>query len=98
VVALCLVWGFAVVADSAQFSACISELCDPAYTATALAIQTSIGFLLTMVTIRLLPLASARAGWGAAFLLLAPGPVLGAGAMAALRRSPGAGRIAGGRR
>ena len=98
VVALCLAWGGAVVADSAQFSACISELCDPAYTATALALQTSLGFLLTLVTIRLLPLVTARAGWGAGFVLLAPGPLLGALAMLALRRSPGAARIAGGRR
>jgi len=98
VVALCLVWGFAAVADSAQFSACISELCDPAYTATALALQTSVGFLLTLVTIRLLPVVTARWGWSGSFLLLAPGPLLGAVAMFALRRAPGAAAIAGGRR
>ncbi len=98
VVALGLVWGFAVVADSAQFSACISELCDPAYTATALALQTSVGFLLTLVTIRLLPSLAERVGWGASFAALAPGPALGAWAMLALRRAPGAAAIAGGRR
>ena len=98
VVALCLVWGFAVVADSAQFSACISELCDPAYTGTALALQTSLGFLLTLVTIRLLPTLVNHVGWSRAFILLAPGPALGAWAMAALRRSPRAAKLAGGRR
>jgi MFS family permease len=98
VVLLCLVWGFAVVADSAQFSACISELCEPAYMGTALALQTSLGFLLTLVTIRLLPTVVGRVGWAWAFLLLVPGPALGAWAMAALRGSPRANRLAGGRR
>jgi MFS family permease len=98
VLALCLVWGFAVVADSAQFSACISELCEPAYTGTALALQVSIGFLLTVVTIRLLPTLVSHVGWNWAFLLLAPGPALGTWAMAALRGSPQSARLAGGRR
>jgi MFS family permease len=95
--AVCLVWGFAVVADSAQFSACISELCRPEYIGTALTLQTSLGFLLTLVTIRLLPAVEARLGWGWAFALLAIGPALGLWAMAALRRSPAAARLAGGR-
>ncbi|HEV2105617.1 MAG TPA: MFS transporter [Candidatus Eisenbacteria bacterium] len=96
--ALCLVWGFAVVADSAQFSACISELCEPAFTGTALTLQTSLGFLLTLVTIRLLPSLVARVGWRWAFVALVPGPVVGVWAMAALRRSPAAFKLAGGRR
>jgi MFS family permease len=94
---LCLIWGFAVVADSAQFSACISELCDPRYTGTALTLQTSLGFLLTLVTIRLLPVMVARVGWQWAFVLLALGPGVGAWAMAALRRSGARLRLAGGR-
>ena len=49
------VWGAAVVADSAQFSACVTELGDPRYMGTALTIQTCIGFLLTMVSIELVP-------------------------------------------
>jgi MFS family permease len=98
VVTLCVAWGFAIVADSAQFSACISELCDPAYTGTALALQTSLGFLLTLVTIRLLPTVVARVGWSWAFVLLAPGPVFGAWAMGALRALPQSKQMAGGRR
>jgi hypothetical protein len=47
-VLVCLVWGFTVVTDSAQFSACISELCRVEYVGTALTLQTSIGFLLTL--------------------------------------------------
>jgi MFS family permease len=97
-VAVCLIWGFAVVADSAQFSACISELCNPTYTATALTIQTSLGFLLTLVTIRLLPTLVGWVGWQWAFAALALGPAAGVWAMTALRRSAGAARLAGGRR
>jgi MFS family permease len=95
--ALCLLWGFAVVADSAQFSACISELCDPRYTGTALTLQTSLGFLLTLVTIRLLPVMVNWVGWQWAFTFLALGPALGAAAMAALRHSPARSRLANGR-
>jgi MFS family permease len=97
-VAVCLVWGFAVVADSAQFSACVSELCQPEYTGTALTVQTSLGFLLTLVTIRLIPPLQAWVGWRWAFAALALGPALGAWAMWALRSLPAAARLAGGRR
>lgn len=95
--AVCLLWGFAVVADSAQFSAAISELCHPEYTGTALTLQTSLGFLLTLVTIRLIPLLEQQVGWQWAFALLAFGPAVGVWAMGALRRSPAAVRLAGGR-
>lgn len=95
-VSLCIIWGFAVVADSAQFSAAISELCHPDYTGTALTVQTSLGFLLTLVTIRLIPTLQGRFGWSWAFAFLALGPVVGIWAMLALRRSPQAVKLAGG--
>ena len=95
---LCLVWGLAVVADSAQFSACVSELCPPQLTGTALTLQTSLGYLLTLVSIRLLPGIVSFAGWGWAFAFLALGPIAGIIGMLALRRSPAAIRLAGGRR
>ncbi len=98
VLALALVWGTTVVADSAQFSAAVTELADPAYAGTALTVQTCAGFLLTAASIRLVPILTARWGWTAAFAALAAGPVLGVAAMAALRRAPGARRLAGGRR
>jgi MFS family permease len=97
-VSLCLVWGFAVVADSAQFSACISELAQPEYIGTALTLQTSLGFLLTLFTIRLLPNAVEWVGWQWAFSFLMLGPIAGIWAMAALRRSPSAVKLANGRR
>jgi len=96
-VALSLVWDFAVVADSAQFSACVSELCRAEYTGTALTLQTSLGFLLTLVTIRLIPSLEQWVGWQWAFAFLAIGPAVGVWAMSALRRSPAASRLAGGR-
>jgi MFS family permease len=85
VLAIALVWGFAVVADSAQFSACIVQLSPPDYVGTMLTVQTSLGFLLTAVTIGLVPAAVGWLGWDWAFLVLAPGPFLGAWAMWRLR-------------
>jgi MFS family permease len=94
---VCLVWGFAVVADSAQFSACVSELCEPEYSGTALTLQTSLGFLLTLVTIRLIPTLQHLVGWQFAFASLAAGPAIGIWAMARLKRLPTASKLAGGR-
>ena len=81
---LALVWGFSVVADSAQFSALVTEYTPPTLVGTALTLQTSAGFLLTMVSMRLVPPIAATAGWRWAFLFLVPGPLLGAVAMRAL--------------
>ncbi len=95
--AVAVVWGFAVVADSAQFSACTSELCEAEYIGTALALQNSLGFFLTMVTIRLVPQVERWVGmrWSLGFLAI--GPAFGIMVMLALRRRPEAARIAGGR-
>ncbi len=97
-VALCLVWGFAVVADSAQFSASVAELADRSLVGTMLTVQTSMGFLLTLFTIHLVPPLVAAVGWPYAFAVLAAGPYLGVYAMWRLRRHPDAARLAGGRR
>ena len=96
--AVAAIWGASVVADSAQFSACVTELADPQYMGTALTIQTCIGFLLTMISIELIPLLVSAVGWRWAFAVLAPGPFLGVVAMQRLRRLPEAERIAHGRR
>lgn len=96
--AVCLVWGFSVVADSAQFSAAISELSEPDSIGTALAVQTSLGFLLTLVTIQLMPLVRAELGWSGALPLLALGPAAGIACLVRLRASPEALRLASGRR
>ncbi len=96
--AVCLIWGFAVVADSAQFSAGISELCPAERTGTALTLQTSLGFLLTLVTIRLVPAIARLVTWRWAFAFLAIGPVVGIWAMLRLRRLPASAKMASGRR
>ena len=85
-VPLCLLWGLAVSPDSAQFSAAASELADPDYIGTALTLQTCLGFLLTLATIRLVPTLEVWVGWGWAFAVLAVGPMVGIWAMARLRR------------
>jgi len=95
---VCLIWGFAVVADSAQFSAAVSELCDPQFVGTALTIQTCAGFLLTTLTIRAVPEVQASYGWGWALAMLALGPVFGVFHMARLRASDAAAKMAGGHR
>jgi len=83
---LAAVWGFAVVADSAQFSALVSEYSRRDEVGTAITVQTCAGFLLTMLTIRLVPSAAGWMGWPWVFLLLVPGPLAGAWAMRALAR------------
>ena len=83
--ALVMCWGFAVVADSAQFSALVSEHAPQEHIGTALTMQTCVGFLLTMVTIELMPRVAGVAGWQYASLLLVPGPLLGAWAMSRMR-------------
>jgi MFS family permease len=98
--ALGLVWGVSVVADSAQFSAAITELGPPGTAGSALALQTASGFLLTGITISLVGLLSASdaLGWRLVFALLAVGPLVGIVAMGLLRRRPEAVRMANGNR
>jgi len=92
------VWGIAVVADSAQFSTAVSELSPADYVGTALTLQTCLGFLLTTVTISLLPMLAAAIGWRWSMSVLAIGPAFGVWAMRSLRARPEALRLAGGRR
>jgi sugar phosphate permease len=79
-----IVWGFWVVADSAQFSTIVSETSPPAYIGTALTMQLAAGFVLTVFTIFLVPVVRDSVGWGWAFMMLAPGPLVGVWAMRAL--------------
>ena len=95
---LALIWGFAVVADSAQFSAAVSELSDKRYIGTSLTLQTSLGFLLTLFTIRIIPPMVAWVGWEYAFTILAIGPAFGIWSMLKLRRLPEARLMASGNR
>jgi len=86
VLAVALAWGFSVVADSAQFSALVTELAPSHAVGTALTLQTSLGFLLTLFSIQLVPHLVAAAGWRWAFVALAAGPACGIAAMRRLGR------------
>jgi MFS family permease len=99
-IAVTLLWGITVVADSAQFSTAISELSPPGTAGSALTIQTAAGFLLTAVTIWGVSLLDPgdAAGWRLAFAVLALGPAVGIWAMWRLRHRPDALKMAGGRR
>ena len=98
VVGVALIWGVTVIADSAQFSASIAELAPAGSTGTLLTVQTCAGFLLTLVSIQLVPVVAGAVGWAGAFTMLAVGPILGCLAIARLRADPAALRLAGGRR
>jgi hypothetical protein len=80
------VWSFFVIADSAQFSALVTESVPAHAVGTALTMQTCLGFLLTFFSIQLVPIVVARAGWAMAFAILALGPVAG---ILAIRRLAG---------
>ena len=95
---LCLVWGISVVADSAQFSSSVIELSEPSYIGTMLTVQTCAGFLLTLITIHMMPPLVDAVGWRYAFAALAVGPFLGVWAMKRLRAHPDSVVLAGGRR
>lgn len=80
-IAFCAVWGASVIADSGVFSTSLSEVADPRYVGTALTALTAVGFGLTVVSIQLVPLLADVVTWRYAFLLLVPGPLIGALAM-----------------
>lgn len=77
VLAIGLIWGIAVIADSAQFSALVTEHAPPHAVGTALTLQTSLGFLLTAASIQLVPIVANAIGWRWALLMLSLGPVAG---------------------
>ncbi len=79
-----LIWGIAVIADSAQFSTIISEVSDKSYVGTALTCQVAVGFMLTAFSIRFLAAVADRYGWHWAMASMAVGPLLGMWAMSGL--------------
>jgi MFS family permease len=96
-IGLLLIWGLTVVSDSAQFSAIVTEVVPDEVRGTALTLQTAVGFMLTLVTISVVPLIAERTSWQWAFLILVPGPIVGTIAMVRLKHSEWAAQIAGGR-
>lgn len=96
--AVAILWGASAVADSAQFSASVAELAEPSSVGTMITAQTCAGFLVTLLSIHLVPHLAAAFGWKAVFGILALGPALGCWAMWRLRRHPASLRLAGGNR
>ena len=82
---IALAWGFFVIADSAQFSVLVTESVPSHAVGTALMVQTSLGFLLTTLTIQLVPPVVDAVGWQWAFPVLAVGPAAGIAAIRRLR-------------
>ena len=93
-----IIWGFFVVADSAQFSTGLTELVEDSYRGTALAFQMGMGFLITIFPIKILPIISNSLGWGYAFAFLSIGPFLGIISMITLRKLPESSSMAMGRK
>jgi MFS family permease len=98
-ISILVIWGVSVIGDSAQFSAMVTELADRRFVGTALSVQLGLGFALTVMAILLMPrMAEFLGSWRWAFLILVPGPTIGASAMLLLRRSPASARLANGMR
>lgn len=85
VIPFALVWGFFVIADSAQFSALVTESVESHAVGTALTLQTSLGFLLTMLPMQLVPRFAETFGWKWALMFLAIGPIAGIAAIGRLK-------------
>lgn len=98
VVPFVLLWGFVIVADSAQFSAAVSELAEESYVGTTLTLQIAIDFLLTTISIQLILIVVDLVGWPWAFTTLALGPAVGTLPMLRLRGLPSASKLASGRK
>ena len=75
----------------------VTELANQSYVGTALTIQLSAGYTITVITIWLIPLLKEAFGWRWAFAFLAPGPILGVLSMLKLKSLPVVSRIAGGK-
>ena len=95
---IALIWGFSVIADSAQFSAAVTELSPASRKGSALTIQMAVGFLITIASINLVGIAEPVMGWSHVFILLTVGPLVGIVAMMRLRNRPEASHMANGRR
>ena len=86
-IAICAFWGFWVIADSAQFSAMVTEAADPDYVGGALSLQLALGYITTTATLWLIPHLVAVASWHLALVVLAAGPAVGAAAMVLAHRA-----------
>lgn len=82
---LFVLWGVAVIPDSAQFSALVADAAPPELAGSLMTLQTALGFLLTFATVQMAPVLAAIIGWQGVLALLSIGPALGLVAMWRLR-------------
>ena len=82
---LVMIWGIAVIPDSAQFSALVADAAPPHLAGSLMTFQTAIGFALTIVTVQMTPVVAHAIGWPLVLGGLAIGPALGIVAMLPLR-------------
>lgn len=85
-VLIAMVWGMSIIADSAQFSAAVTEYCEPEYVGTALTFQIAVGFLISVISINLIPVLASSFGWKWVFTVLSIGPFFGVISMIKLNR------------
>jgi len=81
-----VVWGIALVPDSAQFSALVADASPPHLAGSLMSLQTALGFSLTIVTVQVTPIAATHFGWPMVLAAMALGPAFGIVAMLPLRR------------
>ncbi|MEM7777043.1 MAG: MFS transporter, partial [Pseudomonadota bacterium] len=86
--ALIVIWGLAIVPDSAQFSALVADAAPPDQAGSLLTLQTALGFALTFFTVQITPVAADTLGWPIVLAIMAIGPGLGVVAMLRLRSLP----------
>jgi len=98
VIIVALIWGLTVIPDSPQYSSMITELSEKKLLGTALTLQTSIGFLITLISIYLIPIVQKAVGWNFTFMILTIGPILGIISLLKLRSFPESRKIAHGKK
>lgn len=85
-IAIVIIWGASIIADSAQFSALVADYAPPQEAGALLTLQTALGFALTTLTVQVAPFITNAIDWPGLFIVLAIGPIVGILAMLHLRR------------
>jgi len=85
--AVLILWGIAIIPDSALYSTLVANSVPPERIGSLLTIQTALGFFLTAVTVQLTPTLAEFVGWSWVLAIMALGPALGVRAMQLLIRS-----------
>ena len=84
--AVLIVWGIAIIPDSALYSTLVADAAPPERAGSLLTIQNALGFLLTAMTVQLAPALAAQIGWAWVLAIMSLGPAMGIRAMQLLVR------------